>query len=179
MSNRSRAALVGGTLALLVAAGTAAAFAGADDSRTAAPSATSISVRPTTSSPTSSNTTSSSETSTSSSTSSSETSSSAAVGGVTSDDAERIALGRVGGGRVVRTEREFEHGRWEWHVRIEGSGGRYDVRVDGETGTVRADDSGGRGGDDSGHQGRGGDDSGHGNSGGDDSGHRGRGGDDH
>ncbi|HWO65709.1 MAG TPA: PepSY domain-containing protein [Umezawaea sp.] len=96
---------------------------------------------------------------------------------MTSDDAERIALGRVGG-RVVRTEREFEHGRWEWHVRIEGSGGRHDVRVDGETGTVCADDSGRRD-DDSGHQGRGGDDSGHGNSGGDDSGHRGRGGDDH
>ena len=79
-------------------------------------------------------------------------------------EAERIALAEVGGGRVERTEREFEHGRWEWKVRIEDRGGRHDVRVDAETATVRAsgdDDGSGRGGrgeDGSGHRGRGGDD---------------------
>ncbi len=147
MSNRSRGVLVGGTLALLASAGTAAgAFTGADDSRTAAtssttsssttatsaPAGTSISVRPST--PTSTPT--------------------GDPAGVTAAEAERTALDRVGGGRVVRTEREPEHGRWEWHVRIEGRGGRYDIRVDAETGAVTRSD----GDDHGGRRGRGGDD---------------------
>ncbi|MCS7477410.1 PepSY domain-containing protein [Umezawaea endophytica] len=173
MSNRNRAVLVGGTLVLLVAAGTAAAVAGADDSGTTSPTATSISVKPTTSSATSSSGTSTSTTSSSTtSTSTTAAPSSEVAGGVTAEEAGRIALDEVGGGSVVGTERELEHGRWEWHVRIEWSGGRCDVRVDEETGTVRP-------GDDSGHRGRRGDvHRGHGGRD-DGSAHRGRGGDDH
>jgi peptidase YpeB-like protein len=154
MSNRRNAILMGGTLALLVGAGTAAAVAGADDSRATTatststtgtsisatfPEGTSISVRPTTTSPSSTT---------------SAGSSSDVVGGVSAAEAERIAIARAGGGRVVRTERELEHGRWEWHVRVEGAGGRYDIRVDAEAGSVTWS-----GGDDrGGHRGRGGDD---------------------
>ncbi|PRY37880.1 PepSY domain-containing protein [Umezawaea tangerina] len=156
MSNRRNAILVGGALVLLVTAGTASALTGADDSPTAAggtsatpssttsgtvPGQSTISVRPSTPS------------------SSAPTTVDTPAAGVTAQEAERIAVGLVGG-RVVRTERESEHGGWEWHVRVDAAGVRHDVRVDATTGAVRgSDDDGGHGGDDNGgHRGRGGDD---------------------
>ncbi|WNV88424.1 PepSY domain-containing protein [Umezawaea sp. Da 62-37] len=165
MSNRRNAILMGGALVLLVTAGTASAFTGADDPTTASgtsatsssttsttvPGQSTISVRPSTSAP-----------------SSASTDGPAPAAGVTAQEAEGIALGLVGG-RVVRTEGESEHGGWEWHVRVDVSGVRHDVRVDAASGAVRGSDvgdDGGHGGDD--NSGRGGDD-----------GNRGRGGDDH
>ncbi|MHA6792493.1 PepSY domain-containing protein [Pseudonocardia bannensis] len=55
--------------------------------------------------------------------------------------AEQIALDRVGGGAVTRTEHEIEHGRPEWKVRIVNGGVEHDVRVDAGTGTVTRIDS--------------------------------------
>ncbi|HEX6346473.1 PepSY domain-containing protein [Umezawaea sp.] len=128
MSNWNRAALVGGTLALLVTAGTAAAAFTGSDGTVATTGGTSTSVRSTTASAPPSTSTSSAAPS------------SSAAAGLTAEEAERKALDEVGGGRVERSEREWEHGRWVWHVRIEGQDGRrHDVRVDEETGEVCAD----------------------------------------
>jgi Peptidase propeptide and YPEB domain len=55
---------------------------------------------------------------------------------VSSQEAIRIALAHVGGGTVAEVERELEHGRLEWKIRILNAGQRFDVRVDAGTGAV-------------------------------------------
>jgi uncharacterized membrane protein YkoI len=52
------------------------------------------------------------------------------------DQAAGIALVRVGGGRVTGIERELEHGRTEWKVRIATAGTEHEVRVDAGSGAV-------------------------------------------
>jgi peptidase YpeB-like protein len=78
---------------------------------------------------------------------------------ITSEEAVRIALAHVGGGRVREIERELEHGRREWKVEVVNGGREHDIRVDATTGAVTRtdmdrDDRGGRddrGRDDRGH----------------------------
>lgn len=87
---------------------------------------------------------------------------------LTADDARRIARDRVGGGQVTQVEREVEHGRVEWKVRLSNAGRAYEVRVDAETGTItRFEPDSRRGGDDSGSDDKGGDDKGGDDKGGD------------
>jgi uncharacterized membrane protein YkoI len=50
--------------------------------------------------------------------------------------AVEIALARVGSGRVVKIEREFEHGRRVWSVRIETGGMETRVDVDSNSGSI-------------------------------------------
>jgi hypothetical protein len=85
--------------------------------------------------------------------------------GPTADDAGRTAVGHLGGGSVVKVEREVEHGRTAWGVDVRRGTATTRVHVDATTGAVtrvepgRDDRSGSRstadrrGGDD-----RGGDD---------------------
>ena len=78
-------------------------------------------------------------------------------------EAERIAIGAAGGGRVTKVERETEHGRPVYHFRVLAGGAEYRVDVDRETGAVlrlRSEGSDDRSGgsvvgssDDSGHHG--------------------------
>ncbi|MFC0528866.1 PepSY domain-containing protein [Phytohabitans kaempferiae] len=89
---------------------------------------------------------------------------------VSLDQAIEIALGRSGGGTVVETEREWEHGRPAWKVEIVKGGVEHEVYVDRETGDIvkydqdHDDDRGGSGrgdddrDDDRGGKGRGGHD---------------------
>ncbi|MGN9907112.1 PepSY domain-containing protein [Phytohabitans sp. LJ34] len=106
------------------------------------------------------------------------TSTAPAADAIGRDRAIDIALATTGGGTVVDTEREFEHGRPTWKIEIVKGGVEHKVYVDRETGAiVKSDrdddrDDSGRGGDDD--SGRGGDDD-SGRGGDDDSG---RGGDD-
>lgn len=79
-----------------------------------------------------------------------------------------IALATTGGGTVVDTEREFEHGRPAWKIEIVKGGVEHKVYVDRETGAIVKFDR-----DDDGHGG-----SGSGRGGDDDHGGKGRGGDD-
>jgi hypothetical protein len=55
---------------------------------------------------------------------------------ITAEEAESIALARVGAGRVTEIEREFEHGRAEWKVEIVEGGREHDVRVDANSGVI-------------------------------------------
>ncbi|SDZ08478.1 Uncharacterized membrane protein YkoI [Micromonospora pattaloongensis] len=84
--------------------------------------------------------------------------SAAAPDGVDRRRAAEIALARVGGGDVVKVEREVEHGRPAWHVRVMSGGARHDVYVDVATGDiVKASGRDGRsGGDDRGRDDKGG-----------------------
>ncbi|GAA5023023.1 hypothetical protein GCM10023317_67530 [Actinopolymorpha pittospori] len=99
---------------------------------------------------------------------------------ISAEQAGRIAVTRVGGGHVTGVERELEHGRLEWKVRVVDGARRADVRVDARTGAVtRLDDDSRDGGrDDRGEDDHGdarhdrGDDHGGDRRGGDD-GHRG------
>ncbi|MFD0747173.1 PepSY domain-containing protein [Phytohabitans flavus] len=94
------------------------------------------------------------------------TSKAPAADAVSRDRAIDIALGKTGGGTVVDTEREWEHGRPAWKIEIVKGGVEYKVYVDRETGGIvkydRDDDrsgsgSSGHGGDDDrGGKGRGG-----------------------
>lgn len=70
------------------------------------------------------------------------------------DQAAQIALAHVGGGTVVRTENEFEHGRQVWRFDIATGSGIRRVDVDQATGAVVRDEAR----DDRGGRGRGGDD---------------------
>ncbi|MET8834301.1 PepSY domain-containing protein [Micromonospora sp. NPDC004540] len=78
-------------------------------------------------------------------------------GGVDRQRAGKVALARLGGGRIVEIEAETEHGRPVWSVKVARAGGTYEVKVDRGDGAVveverradgdrRADD--GRGTDD-------------------------------
>lgn len=77
---------------------------------------------------------------------------------ISAERAKRIALARAGGGRVTGVERELEHGRWVWRVRIAVDGTNTRVDVDARTGEVvrtriesdrdRGDDRSGRVSDD-------------------------------
>jgi uncharacterized membrane protein YkoI len=102
------------------------------------------------------------------------TSKAPAAGAVSRDRAVDIALARTGGGTVVDTEREWEHGRPAWKIEIMKGGVEHKVYVDRETGGIvkydRDDDADGNSG-----SGRGGDDDDHGD---DDRSGKGRGGDD-
>lgn len=91
----------------------------------------------------------------------------AGAGAVSRDRAIDIALATTGGGTVVDTEAEWEHGRAAWKIEIMKGGVEHDVYVDRETGGIvkfdrddDADDGRGRGGDGDDHsgKGRGGDD---------------------
>lgn len=67
------------------------------------------------------------------------TSSSATVttaSGVTARQAVEIALGYVGGGRLVEVEPDHEHGRAVWEVEIAKGGVCHEVDVDRGTGAV-------------------------------------------
>lgn len=55
---------------------------------------------------------------------------------VSAEAAAKIAVAKVGGGRVDEIEQELEHGRWEWKVEVIKSGVEYDVRVDAQTGAI-------------------------------------------
>jgi hypothetical protein len=59
-----------------------------------------------------------------------------ASGRLTADQATRIALRWVGGGRITDIEAEFEHGRPVWKVELVRDGVEHDVYVDRETGSV-------------------------------------------
>jgi hypothetical protein len=92
-----------------------------------------------------------------------------APAGVSRARAVELARASVGGGSVVKVERETEHGRAVWSVRLVMDGARYRVDVDRATGRItrteqsRASDDRGRsrGGDDHGDDDRrGGDDGG-------------------
>jgi hypothetical protein len=106
---------------------------------------------------------------------------SSAATSISQAQAERIAIGATGGGRVTKAERETEHGRPVYHFRVLAGGAEYRVDVDRETGAVlrlRSEGSDDRSGgsvvgssDDSGHHG-----GGHGSD--DSSGHGGHGSDD-
>ncbi|MEV4658785.1 PepSY domain-containing protein, partial [Micromonospora sp. NPDC049301] len=54
--------------------------------------------------------------------------------------AVEIALARTGGGQVVKVEKEQEHGRLVWSVRIAKDGTRIRVDVDAATGQVVRDE---------------------------------------
>ena len=191
--NRSRLiATAAGAVTLLLSAGTALALAsgGVDVTGGTTPQATSTSTELTTESTTEFTTESTAE-------STSESTVPAAPAGVaiSAEQAAQLALAHVGGGTVTQIERELEHGRMEWKVRVMAGGKRFDVRVDAATGAITrvdADDRGDdrRGGDDGDHHGGnsgpggGGDDDDHyddhgGNSGGGGSGSSGSGGGGH
>ena len=59
---------------------------------------------------------------------------------ITTEEAVRIALAHVGGGRVSEIERELEHGRREWKVEVVNGGREHDIRVDATTGAVTRTD---------------------------------------
>jgi uncharacterized membrane protein YkoI len=153
--NRSRLiAATGGAVTLLLTAGTALALAiGGEDGGTvgAGQTSTGFTTSPTTSDSTSDSTppTTSSSTTESTPTHSTEYTAPPAHTVIDSALAIDIALGHVGGGVVTNVEREVEHGRLEWKVRIERNGNRYDVRVDTATGAITRvdakDDDGGKG----------------------------------
>jgi hypothetical protein len=63
------------------------------------------------------------------------------AGNVSAAEARRIALGRVGGGTVTKTESEFEHGFSTWKVEVVRSGVEHDIYVDRATGRVIKADS--------------------------------------
>ncbi|MGH3731031.1 MAG: PepSY domain-containing protein, partial [Micromonosporaceae bacterium] len=52
------------------------------------------------------------------------------------EEAKQIALDRAGGGEVSKAERETEHGRKVWSVRINRDDDRVRVDVDAQTGDV-------------------------------------------
>jgi hypothetical protein len=104
------------------------------------------------------------------------------AGELSADEASTIAVAHVGGGRVTQVERELEHGRWEWKVRVANGGQEHDVRVDAASGAITRTDRGddqsrvhrgyddrGRGSDDRGYDDHGGDRRGSDDSRGDDS----------
>jgi uncharacterized membrane protein YkoI len=151
MTNSRKLTLVAGGFALLIAVGTTVAVAGIDNRATTSPIATATAG----SKSTTEDRTSSTAVPTGSS---SATSTLVAAPRLTAADAERIARDHVGGGQVVRTEQETEHGRLVWDVRIDNAGTRYDVDVDAETGAIGQVDTGqgGTGVDDRGADDRGG-----------------------
>lgn len=186
MSRIRTAALVGGALALVVGAGTAAATMTDDhitESVRAAAAGQSSNITTGTTEP-------ATPTSTGTDTSTSTTTPTTMPGsaGLSAAAARQIALARVGGGQVREVELETEHGRIEWKVRIIRDGVRHDVRVDAVSGAVtrvdsdddrggvrtptattvdhgdddHGDDRGGRGFDDSSGHGSGDDHGGHG-----------------
>ncbi len=104
-------------VALLFAGGTALALTGDDSART--PSASSVA--PSTSS--------------------------SALDLLSADEASAIARGHVDGGQVSEVERETEHGRVEWKVRIRDGTQRVEVRVDAATGAITRIDTDDRGSD--------------------------------
>ncbi|HET9945952.1 MAG TPA: PepSY domain-containing protein [Actinomycetes bacterium] len=121
-------------MTLLLTAGTALALAvGNDDAVSGAAGQPSASTASTNSS--TETTTDFSESSTSSPTHSTDPTG-APVEVIDSALAVQIALSYTGGGTVTNVEREFEHGRLEWKVRIETGGKRVDVRVDSATGAI-------------------------------------------
>ncbi len=82
---------------------------------------------------------------------------------INADEAARIAVARLGGGRAVGIEQEVEHGRLEWKVDVlTVNGERVRVRVDASNGTITRIEPGDSGGDDGrrGDGDRGGDDRG-------------------
>jgi hypothetical protein len=166
-------ALAAGAATLLITTGTAVALTSTDDPTPSRPAASVETSLTTESTDPTSGTTEPTETS--------ETTGPTAPAEATGrEQAIRAALASTGGGVVTQVERELEHGRAEWKIRIVKDGVRIDVRIDAATATVTRIDGGGddrrSGGDDGRHSG--GDDQGsHGGdeSGGDDSGgHRGR-----
>jgi hypothetical protein len=56
--------------------------------------------------------------------------------GPTADDAGRTAVGHLGGGSVVKVEREVEHGRTTWGVDVRRGTATARVHVDAATGAV-------------------------------------------
>lgn len=101
--------------------------------------------------------------------------------GVSRAEAERIALRKVPGARIVETERDTDDGRAVWNVHLVTAGGsKVEVKVDVRTGAARIDDRREtESGDDHGRDDSGTDD--HGGHGSDDSGsddHGGHGSDD-
>ncbi|MEV1287612.1 PepSY domain-containing protein [Micromonospora sp. NPDC049679] len=76
------------------------------------------------------------------------TTSPAPAAGVDQQRAAQIALARTGGGQVVEVERELEHGRQVWSVKVVKDGVRQEMHVDAVTGDVlrtsTSDDRGGR-----------------------------------
>src|SRR5262245_38214768 len=59
------------------------------------------------------------------------------------EEALRIALGAVPGGRIESVERETEHGRAVWDVDVIAGGREHDLDIDTQTGTIlrhRTDD---------------------------------------
>ncbi|MEV6963811.1 PepSY domain-containing protein [Hamadaea sp. NPDC051192] len=66
---------------------------------------------------------------------------SASPAGISRAEAERIALAKVPGARVVETERDVEGGRAVWNVHlITAKGAKVEVKVDLSTGAARIDD---------------------------------------
>ncbi|MEV4758399.1 PepSY domain-containing protein [Micromonospora sp. NPDC049559] len=61
---------------------------------------------------------------------------SSSVSTVDAADARAIALRTTNGGRVVRIEREAEHGRPVWDVRVLVGGVEHDLDIDRESGAV-------------------------------------------
>jgi Peptidase propeptide and YPEB domain len=62
------------------------------------------------------------------------------AGGTSLDDAIAIALARTGGDQVTDVEREIEHGRVEWKVRVLTGDGERRIRIDADTGAVTRSD---------------------------------------
>jgi uncharacterized membrane protein YgcG len=151
MNSRRALVVAGATVTLAMCAG--AAFALSDGLADRAPAAlqtTSSSLDEFPSTSTTESTTESTEPTTSGS------AAPPAPAALSADEATAIALAWVGGGRVVRVEHEFEHGRFEWKVRLVHAGQEWDVRVDAATGAVTRTEH--RDGDDDGRRGRHGDD---------------------
>lgn len=143
--NRSRlAATLGGAVTLLLTAGTALALAvGSDDT---VPGGAGLPSPSTASTASTASSTDSTESTTSPTHSTDATG--APVEVIDSALAVQIALSYTGGGTVTNVEREFEHGRIEWKVRIETGGKRFDIRVDTATGAITRVDVDDRTGDD-------------------------------
>jgi hypothetical protein len=57
---------------------------------------------------------------------------------VTDEQARRVALAQVPGGKVISGELEHEHGRWIWSydIRVDGKSGIEEVQVDAHTAKV-------------------------------------------
>lgn len=114
------AAATGVTLLALTGTALALGAAGGDDSATRTPTVAASSTSSTGAQPTSLLT-------------------DTAQAGVDRAAAEQAAVAHVGGGQVVKVEREFEHGRQVWEVDVRTGSGVRELHVDTATGQVTRD----------------------------------------
>ncbi|GIF00527.1 PepSY domain-containing protein [Paractinoplanes rishiriensis] len=70
------------------------------------------------------------------------------TGQITAAQAGRIAQSAAGGGRIIKIEAEWEHGRAVWDVRVMNGSVRHDIDVDRATGEINRHKSKDKGDDD-------------------------------